>query len=209
MPDIILNDKKARKIILNGRTYFGKPITNEPDILNHGNVQGWNFNYFGYQIINGGSYYFTLQNNIIVKSWRGDNTTFIVADPIRSSQYSKFFIDVEIPQGTNGQWNHIEIGAIYTDHFLRTPDAHLNFSPSPTQSYCDVLGVDANQTVTSLTLLSYAASQFNILGNDPWYLLPRHTFEIDVPNPENDYKYNIVIQTGFNACNIHSIWLES
>ena len=214
MPDIILNDQKVRKVILNNRVYFGGSSDydpNEANIFNHGEIQGWNPNYLAWQKTNGGAPNFSFNNDttqdyLIRYGGTGwsNNTTIVVMNPIKSSRYSKFCVDLEVPEGRNGQYNNLSIGASSPDDLFKTNSARIRFSPDPTY-----LGDNADIT-TSITrqILISNGSRYNILGYDPWYQMPRHIFRIEVPNPTDNYEYNIVVHTGFNTCKIYSIWLE-
>lgn len=217
MPGIILNDQKVRKVILNNRTYFGGSSSSDPneaDIFNHGEIQGWNPNYLAWQRTNGGAPIFNFNDNTtqdyLIRSggtgW-SNNTSLAVMNPIKSSRYSKFCVDLEVPEGRNGQYHHLDIGAAHPDDLFTTNSARIIFSPNPVYTGDNADIIPWTTCVTRQTLMYYS-TRYNVLGNDPWYQMPRHIFRVNMPNSTDDYEYNIVIYTGFNTCKIYSIWLE-
>ena len=201
MPELILNNNQVRKVILNGRTYFGRDNNNIKDVLNHGDVVGLNPLYGAWQAKNGAASYWSFYNETQDRLYRpggsgwSDNSAIVLSYPILNTQYSSIFFEVEVPEGKDGLYNHFEIGyAIKNDSFYNRLQNSVN------------LQYGGQLDSGSYSLIRYD-NNYNILNNDPWYTLPRHIFKVEVPTTQ-EFFYFISWAAGFETAYVYSIWLE-
>lgn len=173
------------------------------DILNHGSVNGFNKNVVFYQTRNSyASYFYYDEPNARITRSERDNTVLIIGIPILNTQYSKVKFDIEITNGTNGSYNHLEIGgryfsSAYTDN---SNFVQGNFNFGGNMGGAEVF--DAFHT----NIISYV-NQYNLFDNDPWYNLNRRVVTLELPISTEQYYY-VGIAAGFNNLRIYSIWLE-
>lgn len=184
MPNIILNDQKVRKIILNGRTYFGKDLQRENIIFNHGDVVGLN----PYYAQRSGVYdNQTISDSTISGTSYWDKKVMTFSTPIDKRKYSKIYIDIEVPA----------VYASNKDIMLGVRSCTKGLPPS---EY-------ASDMFDKIIYVVGSYSQMNYTHTSPWYECPRVTIPIDISDLTDNFCY-LCLYDQAGAYTIHSIWME-
>lgn len=184
MGTLILNGNRG-KMIMNGVVYGNNIEAGGPnlaDIFNHGDVVGLWPGFKHYSTGGSGWGY----SDTYISSSRPNNGIFVLGGYFLKSNYTKICIDVEITEGTNGNYN---ISGLYLQYCK-------NGFPSGSYMFGNRL----------IKLTDYN-SRTNYDGSSPWYTLQRQICEASLENITDEPFY-----LGFYKCDcspkIYSIWLE-
>ena len=207
--NVVINNKQIQKVILNGRTCFAKmKEPNVADIFNHGDIQGLNPNYVILQGTNSG-YLFryndtTTKDYLISPGGTGwsNNTSILFYYPyLKNTEYTKLFIELEVTQGKNGEYQHLNIGV--TDNGVINNSSLQNLSLYNNSGDAHI----TNYTYYYQDTLIEWSNKYNAINNNPYYLMPRHTFCFNIPTT-TEFLLCPFVYVGFETTIIHSVWLE-
>lgn len=101
---------------------------------------------------------------------------------IPKNTYSKLHIEVDVPEGSPGNYNLVHVGIKYNAlaNYLDEPDIYIPVTDCYEQKNC--------------------------AGTTPWYRLARCYAEVDISEATNDFYFSV---HGCDAAaNIYKVWLE-